>query len=190
MSLFTRNVCHASSILKHARDVLTQDRKTHGEVAEFFKAHGGLRLVVRAGDGTELPEGIATALTKSVEPRKPPALGNGRYQRAGEVPPSLANRKERDAANRARLRAIRDEARARGEEAPHITRQKERDRERRAKFAEERRVAREAKKAAKAEQEAQRKAAKKAAREAAREAKKQAKKAAREAKEISRGKKG
>ena len=84
MSIYTRNPYYAARAVQHIRGVLTADRR--GEAAgafAFFKEHGGIRFVIQAGDGTPLPDDVASRLTTEIEQPPPPALGNGRYNLVG-----------------------------------------------------------------------------------------------------------
>jgi len=109
MSIFTQNPYYCARAVQHVRNVITADRKGDtGKALSFFKEHGGIRFFVQAGDGTELPRDIVDALNINIEPPPPPALGNGRYQKAGATPPSILNKKERDRQRRLRLKEQRE----------------------------------------------------------------------------------
>lgn len=103
MSISCSNIYFANRALAHIGKTLQEGRKKiyrGGSPYEFFSIHG-LRVEIKTEDGYAIPEELMERLTLAVEIPPPPALGNGKYMKNGQIPVEISDKKERDKACRA-----------------------------------------------------------------------------------------
>jgi hypothetical protein len=103
MSISCSNIYFANRALAHIGKTVQEGRKKicrGGSPYEFFSNHG-LRVEIKTEDGYAIPEELMARLTLAVDIPPPPALGNGKYMKSGQIPVEICDKKERDKARRA-----------------------------------------------------------------------------------------